>query len=37
VTIKLGAGGKLGITYVAKPGATAQVVFDVTGYFLGPG
>ena len=34
VTVALGAGGKLGLTYIAKAGATAQVVFDVTGYFL---
>jgi len=37
VTIPLGAGGKLGITFMAKAGSTAQVIFDVTGYFLGPG
>ena len=34
VTIPLGPGGKLGITYVARAGATTQVIFDVTGYFL---
>src|ERR1035437_6505138 len=33
VTVALGAGGTLSVTYVAVPGATAQVVFDVTGYF----
>jgi len=25
--------GTLGVTYVARAGATAQVLFDVTGYF----
>ena len=34
VTIPLGPGGKLGVTYIAKAGATTQVIFDVTGYFL---
>ena len=34
VTVPLGAGGMLSVTYVAKAGATAQVVFDVTGYFV---
>jgi serine protease inhibitor ecotin len=33
VTVALGAGGTLSVTYVAVPGATAQVIFDVTGYF----
>jgi hypothetical protein len=34
VTVALGAGGTLSITYVAPiPGPTAQVIFDVTGYF----
>jgi hypothetical protein len=33
VTVALGAGGTLSVTYVAAPGATAQVIFDVTGYF----
>ncbi len=37
VTIALGAGGKLWIIYMAHIGATAQAVFDVTGYFLPPG
>ena len=37
VTIPLGAGDKLGLRYVAKAGATTHVIFDVTGYFLGPG
>jgi hypothetical protein len=36
VTIPLGTGGTLGITYMAKAGATTNVVFDVTGYFLAP-
>ena len=31
VTGSLGTGGKLSVTYVAKPGATTHVVFDVTG------
>ena len=34
VTVALGAGGTLSVTYVAVPGATAQVIFDVTGYFI---
>jgi GH25 family lysozyme M1 (1,4-beta-N-acetylmuramidase) len=34
VTIALGAGGKLSVIYMAAKGATAQVIFDVTGYFL---
>ncbi len=34
VTVPLGPGGTLGITYVARAGATADVVFDLTGYFL---
>ncbi len=34
VTVALGAGGTLSITYAAPTsGPTAQVVFDVTGYF----
>lgn len=34
VTVALGAGGTLGITYVAPTyGPTAHVLFDVTGYF----
>jgi hypothetical protein len=33
VTVALGAGGTLSVTYVAVPGANAQVIFDVTGYF----
>ena len=33
VTLPLGPGGTLTVTYLAKAGATAQVVFDVTGYF----
>ncbi len=34
VTVALG-GGSLGVTFVAPaPGPTAQVIFDVTGYFL---
>jgi hypothetical protein len=35
VTVMLGAGGKLGATYVAGvAGSTADVIFDVTGYLL---
>ncbi len=34
VTVQLGPGGKLGLTYVAAAGARAQAIFDVTGYFL---
>ena len=34
VTVALGAGGTLGVTFVAPAaGPTTQVVFDVTGYF----
>lgn len=34
VTVRLGPGGKLGAVYVSGvAGTTAQVVFDVTGYF----
>jgi hypothetical protein len=34
VTVALGGGGTLSVTYVAVPGATAQVIYDVTGYFV---
>ncbi len=35
VTVALGAGGRLSVTYAAPTmGKTAHVVFDVTGYFL---
>jgi hypothetical protein len=35
VTVALGAGGTLSITYVGlSSGSTAHVVFDVTGYFV---
>ena len=34
VTMMLGSGGTLSFTLVAPTGQTAQVVFDVTGYFL---
>ncbi len=37
VTIALGEGGKLGLIYMGKSGTTVNVIFDVTGYFLGPG
>jgi hypothetical protein len=33
-TVALGAGGTLSVTYAAPtPGQSAQVIFDVTGYF----
>ena len=35
VTVPLGSGGKLWITFVGTAGKKADVVFDVTGYFLG--
>jgi hypothetical protein len=34
VTVGLGSGGTLSITYLAPSGATSDFVFDVTGYFL---
>jgi hypothetical protein len=35
VVVALGAGGALGITFVApNPGPTAYAIFDVTGYFM---
>ena len=34
VTIPLGPDGSLSVTYGAKAGARADVIFDVTGYFL---
>ncbi len=35
VTVGLGPGGTLGVTFVAPaPGPAAHVIFDVTGYFL---
>jgi uncharacterized membrane protein YoaK (UPF0700 family) len=34
VTVALGTGGTLSVTYVSDPGATSHVVFDVTGYFI---
>jgi hypothetical protein len=33
VTVPLGAGGTLGVLYGAAAGSTADVAFDVTGYF----
>ena len=33
VTVALGAGGTLSATYASIPGATASVIFDVSGYF----
>jgi hypothetical protein len=35
VTVPLGEGGALWITFVGKSGARADFVFDVTGYFAG--
>ena len=35
VTVPLGSGGVLWVTFVGSGGAKADVVFDVTGYFLG--
>jgi hypothetical protein len=38
VAVALSPGGALGVTYAAPTlGPTAQVIFDVTGYFLPPG
>ena len=34
VTVALGSGGTLSATYLATPGATTQLIFDVTGYFV---
>jgi hypothetical protein len=35
VTVALGSGGSLSVTFVAPgPGPTADVIFDVTGYFV---
>jgi len=35
VTVALGTGGTLSVTYAAPTlGPTAQVIFDVTGYFV---
>jgi hypothetical protein len=35
VTVALGTGGKLSVTFVAPaPGPIAHVIFDVTGYFI---
>jgi len=34
VTVPLGSGGVLWVTYTGIPGNTAAVVFDVTGYFV---
>jgi hypothetical protein len=33
VTVALGSGGTLSVTYVGTAGSTTQVIFDVTGYF----
>ena len=37
VTVKLGAGGTLSAVWAGKPGSTAQLVFDLTGYFTADG
>ena len=34
VTVTLGTGGTLSVTYAPGPAGVAQVAFDVTGYFL---
>jgi hypothetical protein len=34
VTVTLGTGGKLSVTYSALAGSTTQVIFDVSGYFV---
>ena len=34
VTVRLGAGGTLQAVFVAAAGATTQLIFDVTGYYL---
>jgi len=34
VTVPLGSGGTLGITYGAAAGKTCDAIFDVTGYFV---
>jgi hypothetical protein len=33
VTVPLGGGGVLWVTYIGAAGAHADVIFDVTGYF----
>jgi hypothetical protein len=33
VSVQLGPGGELGAVWIGKPGSTAQLVFDLTGYF----
>jgi hypothetical protein len=35
VTVALGSGGTLSATYMSLPGNTTDLVFDVTGYYLG--
>lgn len=37
VTVKLDGGGRLGVVWKGGPGATADVLFDVTGYFVNGG
>jgi serine protease len=34
VTVALGTGGKLSVTYISTLGNTTDLVFDVTGYFV---
>ncbi len=36
VTVALGTGGTLSVTYASGAGQTTHVVFDVTGYFTSP-
>lgn len=36
ITVPLGPTGSLSATYVARAGATTQVILDATGYFIAP-
>ncbi len=36
VTVALGTGGKLSVTFIGAGGSTTDVLFDVGGYFLQP-
>ena len=37
VTVKLGGGGTLSTVWIGGPGSTAELVFDLTGYFTADG
>ena len=37
VTVELGAGGTISATFIGAKGSTAQLTFDVTGYFVPDG